>query len=63
MQNCMKLSGTIEMTVVEFFVNLTFEHQREGLFLFSIIDIINYIYSVSDLGVSSNRTGLLSLAE
>ena len=47
MQNCMKLSGTIEMTVVEFFVNLTFEHQREGLFLFSIIDIINYIYTQS----------------
>ena len=39
MQNCMKLSGTIEMTVAEFFVNLTFEHQREGLFLSTITDI------------------------
>ena len=47
-QNCMRLSGTIEMTVGEFFVNLTLEHLREGLFLSSIIDIINYtcIYSV-----------------
>ena len=40
-QNCMKLSGTIEMTVAEFFVNLTFAHQREGLLLSTVTDIIN----------------------
>lgn len=51
-QNCMKLSGTIGMTVGEFSVNPTFEHQREGLFrLSSVMDIINYIYTLIDLGV------------
>lgn len=34
------------MTVVGFFVNLTFEHQREGLFLSSIISIYMYVPTV-----------------
>ena len=61
-QNCMKLSGTIEMTVGEFFVNLTFVHQREGLLLSSIIDSINFICTLGDLAVSSNLVGLLHVS-
>ena len=34
MQNYMKLSGILEMTVEEFFVNPSFDRQRGGLLVF-----------------------------
>ena len=44
MQNYMKSSGILEMTVEEFFVNPSFDHQRGGLLVFFFPHIFTVIH-------------------
>lgn len=56
MQNCMKSSETTEMTVAEFYVNLTFGHQREGLC--SIIIVLVLLLQMTNENAIRNEAEL-----